>query len=124
MNYGKGLTTIRTGLGMDTIDFSDLLNLTPGTVFKYEENHEDITLKESVELCKQLKIPLDFFLGLSMEVKDVPMQHQFVFAQVVEKLTNVTVMVIRAENLDGEKIDVKRVNDILDEVKTILMNHV
>lgn len=122
MNYGKGLTEIRTGLDMDTIDFADLCGVTPGTIFKYEENHEDITLKETMELCKALKIPLDFFIGLSTEPVDVPFQWQFRFTQLYPKLRDVTIMIIRADHIEGEKLDMKKYEQMMIEIHQILRN--
>jgi len=117
MNYGKGIKTIREGLGMDTIDFSDLCGMTPGTIFKYEENYEDLTMKEADALCSALKIPIDFLQGLSTEVNDIPVQYRYLFSNMVGILTDLTIHYIRAENLEGVELDLKWIKSQMIELE-------
>lgn len=46
MNYGHGLRVIREALNMDTIDFADKCGVTPGIIFKIEENCEEFNKEE------------------------------------------------------------------------------
>lgn len=122
MNYGHAIKVIRQGLDMETIDFADKCGVTPGVIFKYEENHEDITLKETMQMCKTLRIPIDFFIGLSTEPKDLPMQWQFRFTQLYPKLRDVTIMLIREANIEGEVLDEKKYSELMKEIHIMLYN--
>lgn len=119
MNYGKGITTIREALEMDTIDFADLCDMTPGQIFKIEENCEELTMNEALKLCKQLKIPIDFLLGLSAEMKDYPPEAEEIFIKIVPKLTEATLLSIRCDHKKSPD-DLAKIKKIMAEVELLL----
>ena len=116
MNFGKGLITIREGLEMSTKQFADLISMTPGDVFKYEESYENMTKDDAEAICKALKLPIEMFLGLSSEIKDIAPRGQHLFQQAEEKLVEATLMFVKMENIDGYQIDIQRFKQLMREI--------
>lgn len=72
MNYGYGLKQIREALDLDTIDFADKCGVTPGTIFKIEENCEDINKPELKGILQKLDMDNELYILLCCEKTDVP----------------------------------------------------
>jgi transcriptional regulator with XRE-family HTH domain len=116
MNYGKGLKTIREGLDMDMIPFADLCHVTPGTIFKLEEGIEELNNEDRETIINALNIPIEFLVGLSTELKDVPPFFEERYLETIEMMTEATILLIRAEIIKEEKIDLVHLRSLMDNV--------
>ena len=119
MNYGIGLMQIRESLKLSTTEFAEKCGITPGDVFKFEENCEKITKKEAEDICEKINVPIQLYVFLCMEREDVKNENKLHMYDMISEPIKSLIIEILGMN-ENDTVDGEKVQDLIDSLKSIL----
>ncbi len=104
MDYGHGMKTIREALGMNTSDFAFKCGVTPGVIFRIEENCEGPDMPEIKSILKYIGLDMELYTMFCLEDKDVQEDKREMFRTLQPLINDVVVQLLQDPSKDDEPL--------------------